>query len=238
MVTMPEFDHNIAGAPLHEIAADALTAKLREFEERRAEILSKLPKIAVVDEDTTGRAAAVIKAIRALDDAVCQRGKEVAQPYGDAYDTVSARVSNWLQELRDGLETVNAKIESYRSAERERIRNARIAQQQEEARLRAAANPLGIGEKPRARGGPAPVVEPEEVAIAPLPAVRGDYGTLTTDRAKVDYEIEDVRKLPDEVLNAPAVIKALKSACRSYGRLKPDIPGARKVDGIGSVTRS
>jgi hypothetical protein len=244
---------------LAEIAKADTEEALSQFEDRKKALLEGAEKAFVSDEDSTGRAAdlrALIKALVARAESVVL---DVRAPIDRARAAIVSAEERWLDALATADEKIAGLIEQYRKDERQRIADRKREQALEEAAARAANNPLRIGAPRRAQiestagveaaAGPtdlvpdAAVVEQAAPAMPDfeepivLPKVRGDYGSLTTDRAAAAFEILDVRALPDEVLKAPAVTKALLSAIRAYHRLNPNVPGVKVGSTVKSQTR-
>lgn len=229
--------HNSGVAPA-ELVADEITSVLLQYEERRNALVSAAAARKVTDNDSIGRAADTQTLIRTLRDAIWARAKEVAQPYSNAVETAKTRTQRFLVDLEQADADLAQKVEDCRADQRRRA----TLQREEQRRMEEALRPpveeevspqIDSGPAPRRRADPLPPVE----GAVSLPAVRGDYGTRVGDRTVTTYVYKDPRKLPVEVLNAPAVAKAIQAALRAYAKLHPVIKHVTVETDMATTTR-
>jgi hypothetical protein len=200
-----------SSVPPSEIVADEIEAALAAFKERADALVKSAAEREVTDNDSIGRAADVRSMIQTLSDAVWMRAREIAEPHQRAVSTAKTRTERFLADLVGADQQLMQRIADCRHAQRQRAAAQAAEQRAREAELRAAA--------------PEPVSPQIDSAPVSLPAVRGDYGSRIGDRAVTTFTYADPTKLPLEVLNAPAVAKAIQAALRAYAKLNPNIPG-------------
>lgn len=220
--------------PLADQAIVALDALLAELEQRRLGILSSLERLAVTDHETTGKAADFIAICKTfLSDADAIR-RQIKAPYDQAVKAIDSRSAGFVENVLDAIKQAETAIRTFRASQREKARLAAVAQRVEEARLRAAAD---AAERGQLAVDPEPPAEKVAAADIALPVARGDYGGKVHDKREAEYRITDVRALPDEILLAPKVQAAMLAAIKQLAKLKPDIPGVEKTDGVGENIR-
>lgn len=185
-----------------EIIGDEMDAALAQFAERSAALVKAATDRVVTDNDSIGRAADTQSMIRALDEAVWARAKEIAAPHNRAVNVAKGKAERFLAELAAADQLLTDKIRDCRTAQRDRAAAQKREQAEREAALRGATEEAV---NPQIDSGP----------IA-LPKVRGDYGSTVSDRALTTYSYADARKLPKAVLDMPAVEKAIQAALRAY----------------------
>lgn len=240
------FTEELAAAPGHnsgvvpaELVADEIASALAQYEERVAALLLAAKSRTVTDNDSIGRAADTQTLIRALGDAIWARAKEIALPYTHAVETAKTRTQRFVSELEQADADLAQKISDCRELQRTRAQQQRDEQRAMEEALRPAieevVNPqIDSGPAPRRRAAKAP--DPVEAPVS-LPAVRGDYGTRVGDTTVTTYVYADARKLPLDVLNAPAVAKAIQAALRAYAKLHPVIKHVTAKTDMATTTR-
>lgn len=200
-----------------EAVADEIDNALSPHEERRDRLIEAASKTVVTDGDSTGRAGDRLAAIKALREIVEQRRDEIRLPHAEAVRVANGRTAKWLEKLIEAEQTILGRIEDYRAAERDRIAAAQREQQEEEQRRRAERQPA-------AAPAPPPPPEPAPRAVR-APRVRGDLGSLVSDRLEDVFTIDDVRALPDFILDHEKVQAAIQEVCRATHKVMKTIPG-------------
>lgn len=217
-------DHLLSNQPPPmETAVMELTTALAELDARKAEILAAFTpeRLVVTDNATAGSTADKIKIAEAFLERVDRLRRDHKDPYDQAVKAVDGKVHGYLQEVRDAIGEGWKLIRAFRADARARAARQLEEQRAEEARLREelmeSPGPFSEPEPP----APAPV-RPEEIR---LPVARGDYGAKVSDQLQKTFTIDDPRKLPDQILNAPAVRKAMLAAIKQLVRLQETIEG-------------
>lgn len=234
--------------PPAERAGMEITTALAELEDRRAQVLAAFTpeRLIVKTNHDVGQTADKISLARALMDTVDRLRREAKAPYDLAVKTVDGRTAAWLEEVQEAIWAADAMIRKFRADARARATAALERQRAEEARLRDEAVATGVVEtfvgpsidtreivNVPARPRRAPV-QPAEIR---LPTAVGDYGSKVHDKREVTFTIVDVRKLPDQVLKAPAVEKAMLAAIKQLHRLQPEIEGVKVNEGTTDSIR-
>lgn len=208
-----------------EAVGDQIDAAIGAFKARLDALVKDAGDRAVTDNDSIGRAADVRSMIRALNEAVDARGREIAEPHGRAVAVVRTRVERFLAPLVTADAALEQRISACRAAQRERARKQAQEQADREATLRVDA------------GVASPQIDMAPPTAMPLPAVRGDYGSRVGDRTVTTYVYSDVRALPLDVLNAPDVAAVIQKVLRVYAKLHREIPGVEVTTGLKTSHR-
>lgn len=215
--------------PPEETAGMEISTRLAELDARKAEILGALERVQVSDNHTAGSAADFVSICQHLLRAADAIRREIKTPYDRAVKTVDGRTAAYVEEVERAVAKVEQMIRDFRAEQRRLAANALEEQRAEEARLREAAQKgqlLGAdGEVVYDHGQTFPTAAPVSEAEISLPVARGEFGTKVSDQKLKDYRITDVRALPDEILKAPAVERAMIAAIKQLARLRADIPG-------------
>lgn len=232
-----EVGHN-SGVDPAELVADEIASVLLQYKDRRDALVSAAATRKVTDNDSIGRAADTQTLIRTLRDAIWARAKEVAQPYTNAVETAKTRTQRFVVDLEQADADLTQKVDDCRAEQRRRATLQREEQRRQEQALRPPVEEevspqIDSGPAPRRRADPLPPVE----GAVSLPAVRGDYGTRVGDRTVTTYVYKDPRKLPLDVLNAPAVAKAIQASLRTYAKLHPVIKHVTVETDMATTTR-
>lgn len=239
--------------PPAETAGMDIDTALAELEARKAEILAAFTpeRLVVTDHATAGTTADKIAIAKAFLAKVDRLRQDVKAPYDLATKTVDGRSAAFVQAIRDAIDEGYRLVREFRTAERDRAAKALEEQRAEEARLRAEALAVDPAHAANMQDQedmmdcyqfgtvPAPAAEPEPVRAEEihLPAARGDYGGKVHQTKETTYRIVNVRKLPDQILKAPAVQKAMLAAIKQLGRLQAEIPGVEITIGAGDIVR-
>lgn len=224
---------NQVDVPPAEIIADLVDSALKQFQDLRDQRIAAAGRVEVIDQDTTGRAGDLKAMIATLNERVRNEIYAIAEPHDQAVKLARARMERWLEPLLAASSSVNEKIENYRSAERKRIAEQKRKQREEE-QAALAKNAPKEDEGWVSSNVSATPEEPIQVKLAP---VRGDFGSLTSDRKVLEVEILDPRALPDLVLNHAKVREAMIAAVKDLHKLQKDIPGAKVTSGAKATTR-
>lgn len=253
--------------PPAEIAAvdtDEVLAEFREELEDRILPAFSDERLVVTDNATIGTTADKIAIARAFWTRVDNRRKELKQPYDQAATAIQSKVAGFLEPVEAAVRKAESRITDCRKDMRERAAAAAQVQLEAEARLRAAAAArkapaatvpeTGTATAPETgtanvqavpKSGtepvvihqatvPVPQVRPEDIKLG---VARGELGSKVSDQDRREWRITDARKLPDTVLNAAAVQKAILQAVKQLARLTTDIPGAAYDDLTGDKIR-
>lgn len=215
-------DHLIPNLPPpEETAGLEITDALTELEARKAEIIAAFSdqRLIVTDNASAGTTADKIAIAKTLLDDIEARRRRIKAPFDRAVKTVDGRAAKFAEDVNAGIRRAEQAIRTFRADARRRAAEAAQAQAEEEARL---AREAGL----ETLAPPPPPVRETDVT---LPVARGDYGSKVHDGKEKTFEIEDVRALPDEILKAPAVQKAMLAAIKQLARLTETIPGV-KID--------
>jgi hypothetical protein len=200
--------HN-SGATPAELVGDEIDSALAQYVDRSTALVKSATDRVVTDNDSIGRAADTQAMIRALQDTIWARAKDVAAPHTTATNVVKSRTERFLADLAQADEMLTGKIRDCRTAQRARAAAAREEQRQMEAEMR----------------GPEVVNPQVDSTPIALPKVRGDYGSTVSDRALTTYVYADARKLPKALFEMPVVADAIQKALKVYMKAHPKTKG-------------
>jgi hypothetical protein len=192
-------------ADLREWLTERLQPGDKTFGQRKAEFLRAAANAVVRSRETAGE-------VRKLIDAERMRR---TNPYRAVADALKAEVDDFWFDVESAMVELRRLIDRWTDEEDERIAQQQREQDAEMERMRAASAPA---DPPPA---PAPAAQPRRRSI------RGDYGSKVTTAERKNYEIIDVRLLPDWVMTSPAVRDAILLVVRQTAKHMGDIPGIR-----------
>ncbi len=206
-----------------ELAKEEFDRTAKSYEERRDEIVKKCNALVIRDQEDVGAVGDMGRIIKALADKVAGKAKDIAEPYQETVDALRAASQNFTEPLWEARDTITQKVEDFRAAERAKAKAAQQEQYEAEKR-QAAARAEETGVEAHV---PKPAPQPKKSAPA-----RGDLGGRVSERNTLNIEIEDVRALPDFVLNADKVKEALISTVRSMVQAGAEVPGVKVDRGV------
>lgn len=229
-------------------AVESYKLALKEFNDGRLlprieELLSKVSKVQVSNEDESGRAADFQRQLAAAAKAVDEERVRVKAPYLEAGRAIDAEAKNFSTRLDGAIRTVRTMIEDF-GREQLRKRRAEEARLEEEARQREAEAAERARAAEQARldaieaGKPAPEPEPpvidEEDYFAPPPPppsrnfqTRGDYGSVATVATVWKSKVKDYKKAFKAVESNAGVREAIDKAIAARVR-----SGDREIAGV------
>ena len=211
----------------------------KTFAKRRAEFLASASKQRVIDRETAGAAADTIKLAKEFRELVVADRKDRSEPYRQVHLALSGMEAEFLQPLDDAMDGLAAQIDDYTAEEDRRVAQQRAEQQAEMARLRAETAPVEQA-APRERldySNPGPRAPRSVTPPRKKARITGDLGATVTTRAHEEYEIEDVRSLPDHILTAEPVKAAILAVVRSTRRHLGVPAGIRVITSTGNQIR-
>lgn len=239
-------DHLVSNQPPPaETAGMEIDTLLAELDARKEDILAAFTpeRLVVTDHATAGTTADKIAIAQAFLKKVDRLRQDAKAPYDQAVKTVDGRAASFIGDVTKAIEEAYRLIREFRTAERDRAAAALEEQREEEARLRVAAKPVGAEEMMdcyqfgTVPAVPEPAPEPVRADEIRLPAARGDYGGKVHQTKETTYKITNVRKLPDQILKAPAVQKAMLAAIKQLAKLQEKIEGVEITVGAGDIVR-
>lgn len=199
---------------------EQLVADLREvtapLEQRRQEILDRIPKIVIRNENDIGQTGDMAKLIRALTDEVENKKSEILGPIYQARDRVTSAVEQFNGPLDDARKNLSQLVDDFREDQRLKVEEKK-RKQREVVQARARAQNIAVEPEPEVV--PAPVKR-----AAPS---RGDYGGRVGQRENTQVEIEDFSKLPEYILHSKQVKEAVLKVARSFASNLEEIPGIK-----------
>lgn len=228
----PPLDERIVQEFAEDLDRDGITARVRELTEaagrapkcETAEIAGKIGDLCKLAGDVGKRLdAARERHNRPL--LTAQRNLKAKA------DALIAPLTAAITKLRDDLNRFTREEAARREAERR-------AQEEDARRLREEQERIA-SERAKA-GEPAP--PPVEITIPkaePAPIARGDYGARVGTTTVWNFEIENMRQVPNRYLTHPKVKEALESVIRTAIRTEKvrEIKGVRIWEGTQAVVR-
>lgn len=238
-----------------EFREELLTDK-PEFLTVYENLISAVPRVAVIDDETLGKAGNMVKKLRAAEAHVDATHKTVKQPYLDssrACDAEKKRLVGPLSEARAQvqrhMDNFTARREAEQRAERERIaaeqraaaeaaaRAEREREEAEQAAARAAAEAKSEEDRAAAAEKAREAAEKAEKAMAVAshaPAapsrsepVRSDEGTSVSGRTVWNSEVTDYTLAFIHVEDHPKVREAIDKAIAQQVKA-----GKRTLEGV------
>ena len=207
-------------------AAGRTRARLELFRTRRDQFLEAAKKVEIKDRIDAGSAADLIGLARDVRGMIDSVRLEIGRPHLDASRAVNAACSDFWGVVDEAMEDVQAKLDTFAKEERDRARQLQEEQAAEEQRRRAAI-----------AGPGAPPPAPAPMKPAKPRSFRGDYGRQAIVTDDDEIEIEDVRALPDMILEAEAVREAIIRVVKPMVKQKMKIPGIRVTAGVKTSVR-
>ena len=198
-----------------ETALEMQRAELETFRARRDEIMAAANRKVVVDRETAGDAGDIIKVAgevwKKLDDERLAR----SQPFRDAWLKLKAIVDEFWTPAAEAVDELRRRLKEWDDAEEDRIK----AQQREQAKAMADMR------RRASRTAAKPPAPPAEALPPKRRKIHGDLGATVSRVDKVEFEVVDVRLVPDWILNSPTVKAAIVEVVRSTAKHIPEIPG-------------
>jgi hypothetical protein len=211
--------HNNPPSQIETAIADQRQS-LESYRERRDEFIRAAAAAIIRDRDTAGQAADINRLAAAVWKKIDEERRDRSNPFYDAQITLKAIVDDFWQPVFDAMDALTDKVRAWDAEEKKRIQQQRDEQDAEMRRLQQAAP---AGAVPQCNPAPtAPAREPRRRRT------RGDYGGTVVERATHEFEVIDVRAVPDFILNSAPVHAAIIGVVKSMAKVA-DIPGI-KVD--------
>jgi hypothetical protein len=208
-----------ARTDLREWLTERLQRGDKTFAQRKAEFLRAAGAAVVRNRETAGAAADVIKLASAVKKEIDAERLSRSNPYRQVADALVREIEEFWHEVDAAMERLRDMIDAWTAHEDELIERQRLEQEQEQREMRERARVMDA------------MTAPIPAAARPEPArkrpIRGDYGARVSAAERKVYAIEDVRKLPDWVLDAPVVRDAILQVVRQTAKHMGDIPGIR-----------
>lgn len=160
------------------------------------------------------------------------------RPLLNAQRTLKARADGIIAPLNDAVAKLRGLLDDFTRAEAERRREderrAAEARRIAEEAAAAALKEQGMEDQIEAVAAPAP-----PPPAAPAPMARGDYGSRVGSQVVWNFEIENMRQVPDRYLKHPKVKEALESVIRAAIRTEKvrEMKGVRIWEGSKAVVR-
>lgn len=225
-MTTDHLHSNSAAVPLEVQAAEEAALALEPLKPRRDQLIEALGKVSIADDEDVRRATDKIVLAQALRESADARLQPIGTPYREANHAVRTAALNFTDTLKEAELRVGQAIAAFRKRQREAAARAKNEQAAREAELR---------EKAGLESAPVAETKAADIKLAP---VRSDYRGQVFDRKVLRVTINDVRALPDTVLQSAGVIAALESAVRQLAKLTRDIPGATIEDDLTSNVKA
>lgn len=228
----PSSQHNLPPDPIQTVEGQ-MEDVIAKYRTRIGEIAESARKKIVVDRDTAGQAGDILAIAANVLEKLDADRKEVTTPHYDASRRGKMLADEAWEPAEFELDLLRERLQDWNDAEDARIEEQRLEQQRQMQAMRAkAAPPPAPG--PRADiNYSAPTAAPEpsrslELQPARRRKVRGDLGSVSGNVDKVEYEIIDIRALPDIILQSDTVKAAALAVVKSMARHMGDIPGVKK----------
>jgi len=207
---------------------------INHFQARRADILTASEKITEIkDRFKAGDAIDIIGIANKVWKRIEERRLEITRPYDDAVQSAIATMRNFWEPVEDAVARLKDLADRFQADGDARVAQQKAEQAAEEARLRAAA------QQPRQVINYANPERPKVEQPAPAPVrqarIRGDRGHQLIKRGKIEITVDNVRKVPLEILNSKRVQDAIIAVARDLAKHREAIPGL-KIDRSGTTT--
>lgn len=221
---VPGLGHNRPGALVDALPADVDTA-LEKFAERKEQLIASASKIKVFDRISAGEAGDVLKIIREVYDLVDGEWQKLAKPYRDSLAAGRGKVQGFWDAVDTAKQALKQRLDAWTAEEDERIAAQQREQDEAMAKMRQARLPMHP--MPHVAG------EPQGTSAAVLPPrrrkIRGDLGATVSAVDVIEFEVEDVHKVPDWIMDTPTVHNAIISVAKSMRKHATEIPGLKRV---------
>lgn len=199
--------------PLREDARFAVRDLLREFEQRKGEILQSASRAPVPrDRGQAGDVADIVGIAKRVGKRLEERQDELTEPYREAATVVRSAVGEFWAEVLFEIDRLTGLIATFEANEKERIRVQELEQQREQEAMRS-----GTG-----GGVHSPPAAPPPVQSRPI---RGTYGARVGKTKTIEITVVDVLKVPLEILNSAKVHDAIAAVARDFARHQATIEG-------------
>jgi hypothetical protein len=193
---------------------------LAGYEQRKDEFLKSAGNAVVRSRETVGDAGDVIHLAAQIWDRIDAQRRVITDPFLEAGRSTKAIADEFWAPVVEAMEELQGKIDDWKLGENKRIADQRAEQDAEMQRLRAPAVTPGSA---------APAFQPVvKMAVSAEPKkrkIRGFLGSTVSDVDQKTYEIEDITKIPDWVLNSNEVKAAILSVAKRLNKTVGDIPG-------------
>ncbi|MDC7810531.1 hypothetical protein [Sphingomonas koreensis] len=196
---------------------------LEAYRVRRDDFVRAADAAVVRDRDTAGQAADIKHLAAAVWKDIDDARRKRSDPFYEAQTTLKAIADDFWQPVFDALKALGAKVQAWDDAEKARIQQQQDEQNAEMRRLRDQAAPAGAVRS----ATPAPTAPAREPRRR---RTRGDYGGTVVEKTTHQFEVIDVRAIPDFILNAAPVHAAIISVVRGMAKVT-DVPGIKKISG-------
>ena len=206
-----------------------LTKANAPLAKRRDELLAaceRMPK-EIDDEEMAGKFAEMLRAITTAEKAAKAERKKEKQPHLDAGRAVDGFFATITAPLERAAAPIQKALDRYQNAKAAAERQRR---EEEAARARAEAERLAAAAENDQQLEQAVVADEhaakaEKLADAPaadLGRVRGEYGAVSSLKARWTHEVEDLAKVDLEALRPYFAATEIDKAIRAYQRAHKD----------------
>lgn len=206
--------HNNPPSLVNE-AVQAMEAAVAPYRDRAEQLVAAADRAAVIDHDTAGKAADLVKMIRVCHTAIEDARKAVKEPYLEAGRKIDAVGKQYTDPLANAKRKVEDKIDVFQREERARLEAER--RRMEELRRQQELEAAAAGE---AAPEPAP-------AVAEPQRIEGDLGAKVSTKTEWHHEVLDYRALPESILLSVGVKEAIDKAIKAQIRA-----GVREISGV------
>ena len=213
-----------------EDVRDQMRQVLDKYAKRKGELLARLQSTVVRDRATAGDAIDRVGIAKDVKKLIDGDRVNITGPLDDAKAAAISMVLNFWADIEEAATAAHKKATDWEDEEEQRIRDQQREQELTEQKLRQAQqpraaihyteppietpsvghNPLGLGKPPRQQ-------------------LRGDYGYKLVKRGEIKVSIEDITKVPADILMADKVVEAICAVGRDMAKHMKTIPGL-KID--------
>lgn len=217
----PPLDERIVQEFIEDVDRDGITARINEL----TEAAGRAPKCD--DQTVAGKIGDLCKLAGDVTKRLDAAREKHNRPLLTAQRNLKARADALIAPLTTAINALRDDLNRFTREETAR-RDAERRRQEEEARLLREEQERIAAEREKA-GQPAP--PPVEIVIPKTeaaPIARGDYGARVGTTTVWEFEIENMRQVPDRYLKHAKVKEALESVLRTAIRTEK----VREIKGV------
>lgn len=208
---------------------------MKEFvdakQERRDEIIAAICRKQVSDRATCGDASDLISIAKKFGKLIEDERKSLTDPLREEAERTKAVADAFLEDLAEAMESLQRRVNKWTAEEDARIAAQKAEQEAELAAMRAKRIIDPDLERRADELSPFPPFRQSsdnqraEVKPTRRRPIRGDMGGKVTSAAVVTWTVDDVRAVPDWILNTPTVHDAIAAVAKSMSKHHKQIPG-------------
>lgn len=207
---MPGRGHNQPPS-LVETARAEMDEVLRDYRARVEEMIAASDRVIIKDRADAARAVDLVGLMRDLYAEIETKRLDISRVYQRAASAPIAALEEFWRVAGDRIGRILGQIENFRREEKAEAKRQADAQRAAEAKLRGEA---GIA-APVASAGWA----------GGQRRIKGDYGYSAGSTSTLEITVDDVTKVPVEILNSPKVHAAIVAVARDFAKHMTSVPG-------------